>query len=230
MDYLKGHVTCRTRAWLACCVLCLVVLSPSIGLARSNYPFSFKGVVNISGSYQFSIHDGTSNQAAWLGPGEDVNGFSVIAFDPHEKALTFNWNGSRGILYLGGGSAGGQEVSRHESSSQTRVVFRDFVPDEHTPEVRLAQSTLRNTVSRDDGRLVAGTSPSSDNVPPLSSYSVTVGPPQHTPPAVQPEENEVGKQRPLSEVELRNSIGVNRINSRPHASDHIRDREEEANI
>lgn len=197
----------------------------SIASADSNYPFVFKGFVNLSDSYMFSILDATNNRSVWLEPSQDLNGFSIVAFDPNERALTFKWNESLGILYLGGGSASAYELSRQEASSTTRIVFgANFSSVRQraiSTDARADQNSSSSLRSQAESFAsgVRRASPSAEPQPDrrgnsTEAYGVASSPTVGT---------VVTPQQKRSSVVLRNQISRNRINSRPHASDHIRD-------
>lgn len=210
------------------CFLCSCVgiaFLSSTASASSNYPFVFKGFVNLSDSYMFSILDATSNRSVWLEPSQDLNGFSIVAFDPNEHALTFKWNENLGILYLGGGSAGAHELSRQEVSSTTRIVFGANSSSVHqrskstdalanqksSPSFRSQAESFASGVRRASPSADSQSDRRGNSTEAYGSASSPAGGTGVTP------------QHKLSSVVLRNQIVRNRINSRPHASDHIRD-------
>lgn len=203
----------------------LFFLQPS-SLQSAQHPFIFRGVAKLSDTYLFSILDSASGKSIWLCPREEINGFSVVAFDPSERALTFKWKDVSGIMYLGGGSNGAPAQTLHEASSATRIIFSDVVTAGDIPENLSEQKGIQLAGSRSTFALYDDSS---------TAQSVTVGPPQdmssdQVPIAQElPMPNADGEQA-LSLVELRNRIRPNRINSRLHATDHIRDLELKSNL
>lgn len=204
----------------------LFLWQPSF-LQSAQHPFIFKGIAKLSNTYLFSILDSASGKSIWLRPREDVNGFSIVSFDPLGRVLTYQWKDVSGIMYLGSGSAGPHAQTLHEALSTTRIIFSDVVTGVDNLENLAEQPSIRLAGSSSSFAIGYGV--------PSTAPSVTVGPPQDISSGQvpitqeQPMPNADGEQA-LSLVELRNRIGVNRVNSRLHASDHIRDLEEKANL
>lgn len=215
----------RLRAANLAVLLGYFLVQP-LSLLAANYPFSFKSVVKLSDTYLFSVLDTASGKSLWLRPCEDVNGFSIVAFDPMERVLTFQWKDVLGIMYLGGESAGADPQILHEASSKTRIEFRDSMAQVGELEKLSEQSAILHLSS---GSSFASIGEGS------SELSIAIGPPQDRSSdqvSISKEQamsNERGLEE-LSIVELRNRIGVNRVNSRLYASDHIRDLEKKPDM
>ena len=215
----------RLRAANFVVLLGYFLLQP-LSLLSTQHPFSFKGVAKLHDTYLFSVLDTASGKSLWLRPCEDVNGFSIVAFDPSGRVLTFEWKDVSGIMYLGGASAGVDAQNLHQASSKTRIEFNDSMPQIGKSEKTSEQSIIRYVSS---GKSFAIKDKGS------AELSIKIGAPQDLPPdqvsisTDQAVPNEGGVEE-LSIVELRNRIGVNRVNSRLHASDHIRDHEKNLDL
>ncbi|MGZ0656757.1 hypothetical protein ACWPKS_14220 [Coraliomargarita sp. W4R72] len=155
--------------------------------------------------------DTTSDSSAWVRPLEDINGFSITAFDPQQRAISFQWKNKTGILFLGNSSADANAFNPQMTLSEAKILFTETT---HNRGSSTGQRNLKNTQS------------SINSANKSFGSGKEVAPRMNRADIIQAAASEDSSVYPTAS---RNHITPNRVNSRVHASDHIRDVLKKAN-
>lgn len=54
----------------------------------------FRGIIELGGSYRFSLHNKKENKGYWVTENEGSNGIKAINYNPHSMSLTLSMNGT----------------------------------------------------------------------------------------------------------------------------------------
>lgn len=67
--------------------------APKPSVDPQKQQFELKGFIVLNDDYKFSIYDKKSKKSLWLSLGENINGFTIVGFDPLSETITYDYKG-----------------------------------------------------------------------------------------------------------------------------------------
>jgi hypothetical protein len=176
MKHLLTFIVCCTAA---CCAEAnqssLIKHSPFIPAKKANdqtgrktealskikvpLHFTLKGVVQLSGTYYFSIFDQKTKRSAWLENGENYNGLTVIGLNSQQKELIIRYNNTERVLSLAHADDTAIPIpsSTHSPGTSTEETLASIIsrrPTAFTASIQHAAKTAQ-TLSIHDEQLAS---------------------------------------------------------------------------
>ena len=189
-------------------------------LANNQKIFSLKGVTKIGSKYKFSIYDNRTKKAQWINAGVPFNDFTITGYNEESRTVEYIWSGKKGTVQMTKVSnntariiarSSNQELNNYSTvNNPTAKIPSLFFEVSSKPRPRKVYYSSKNSPF--------GTSN------PVKNYS-TASKNLNSPQANNLNSVQSDSENPLKgkihPALLRNRITPNRVNSRPHASDHI---------